>query len=37
MIIKTHIHQDSALPHTAKAVQTWLKDQFDKKFIDKVM
>jgi len=27
--------QDSATPHKATIVQTWLKDKFGKKFIDK--
>ena len=34
---KYYFQQDGARPHTAKTVQTWLKDQFGKKFIDKDM
>ena len=34
---KYYFQQDGARPHTAKTVQTWLKDQFEEKFIDKDM
>ena len=34
---KYYFQQDGARSHTAKTVQTWLKDQFGKKFIDKDM
>ena len=34
---KYYFQQDGARPHTAKTVQTWLKDQFGKKFLDKDM
>ena len=32
---KYHFQQDSATPHTATAVQTWLGQKFENKFIDK--
>ena len=32
---KYYFQQDGASAHTAKIVQTWLKDKFDKKFIEK--
>ena len=32
---KYHFQQDGATPHTATAVQSWLKERFGKKFIDK--
>jgi len=32
---KYYFQQDSATPHKATIVQTWLKDKFGKKFIDK--
>ena len=34
---KNCFQQDSALPRTAMAVQTWLKGQFAKKFTVKVL
>ena len=32
---KQYFQQDGATPHTAATVQTWLKDKFGRKFIDK--
>jgi hypothetical protein len=32
---KHYFQQDGASPHIATSVQTWLKDNFDRKFIDK--
>ena len=32
---KYHFQQDSVTPHTAIAVQTWLGQKFENKFIDK--